>query len=63
MIAQWTADLVGKMHQYGVKKIELAKELDVTPEYVSMILNGHKEPKNAKEKFEDALQRILDRAS
>jgi transcriptional regulator with XRE-family HTH domain len=61
MLAQWICDLVGKMHKWKISKKELAAELDVTPEYVSMILNGHREPTGAKEKFEAALGRLIER--
>lgn len=51
MIAQWVAPIVGKMHIYQIEHRELAEKLGVTPQYVSMVLNGKKEPKTAKERF------------
>lgn len=47
MPAQWTADLIGEMHLARVSKKQLAERLGVTPEYVSMVLNGHREPDGA----------------
>ena len=44
MPAQWTAEVIGKMHLYGIKIQELAEYLDYHPKYVSMVLNGKKEP-------------------
>ena len=49
MLAQWIADLVGKMHKSRITKTRLAEELGVTREYVSMVLNGHQEPAGVKE--------------
>lgn len=59
MPAQWTADLVGEMHLARVSQKQLAECLGVTPEYVSMVLNGHREPDGAAERFRDALNQIV----
>ena len=59
MPAQWTADVVGRMHLFRISKRELADQAGVTPEYVSMVLNGHREPKGAKERFNTALERLI----
>lgn len=59
MLAQWISDLVGKMHRWRISKKRLAEYLGVTPEYVSMVLNGHREPANAKEKFNAAVDAII----
>ena len=58
MPAQWTAELVGEMHLNGVSKKQLAEQLGVTPEYVSMVLNGHREPDRAAQRFKEALVKI-----
>lgn len=63
MLAQWTGDLVGQMHKHKVSKTQLANEMGVTREYVSMVLNGHREPAGAAKKFTAALERIVDRRS
>ena len=39
----WTANVVGRMHRYGIKADELARKCGYTPQYVSQILNGKKE--------------------
>lgn len=57
-MAEWTNNLVGKMHG-KIKKKELAEHLGYTPEYVSEVLNGKREPKNAQEKFEKAVEEML----
>ena len=59
MPAQWTADLIGEMHLARVSKKQLAEHLGVTPEYVSMILNGHRDPDGAAGRFREALAQII----
>lgn len=59
MPAQWTADLIGEMHLARVSKKQLAERLGVTPEYVSMVLNGHREPDGPAGRFKGALAQII----
>lgn len=59
MLAQWICDLVGKMHKWKISKKALAEYLGVTPEYVSMVLNGHREPAGAEEKFNAAVDALI----
>lgn len=59
MPAQWTADIIGKMHMYRIAKKQLAGNLGMTPEYISMILNGHREPPGAEERFRRALDELI----
>lgn len=59
MLAQWIAELVGQMHKWKISKKRLAAYLGVTPEYVSMVLNGHREPAGAEEKFRKAVDDII----
>lgn len=51
--------MVGLMHDNRITKSQLADELGVTREYVSMVLNGHKTPTNAEERFTAAVKRII----
>ena len=39
----WTANVVGRMHRYGIKGDELARRCGYSPQYLSMVLNGKKE--------------------
>ena len=39
----WTANVVGRMHRYGIKGDELARRCEYSPQYLSMVLNGKKE--------------------
>ena len=51
----WTGDLVGLMHVHKISKKQLADHIGVTREYVSLVLNGHREPAGAEEKFKTHL--------
>lgn len=55
MPAQWTADVIGEMHLKKVTQKQLAEALGVTPEYVSMVLNGHRKPNGAEARFREAM--------
>ena len=59
MPQKWTGDIVGLMHINKIRKSQLADALGVTPEYVSMVLNGHREPEGAEEKFRSAVSKII----
>lgn len=61
MPAQWTADLLGKMHLAGVTAKELAAEAGWHPKYLSVVLNGHREPKGAEQTLSAAFERIVNR--
>lgn len=58
---KWTGNLVGLMHDHKISKTDLAVELGVTREYVSMVLNGHREPAGAKERFEAAVNSLIEK--
>lgn len=59
MPKEWTGDLVGLMHTHKISFTQLAEELGVTNRYVSMVLNGHRDPAGAEEKFRAALDRLI----
>lgn len=59
MPKEWTGVLVGLMHCNRITNIQLADKLEVTYQYVSMILNGHRNPPDAEERFNQALQEII----
>jgi len=61
MPEQWTAKVVGKMHLLNITKKQLATELGFTPEYVSMVLNGHRSPAGAEETFTAAVERLANK--
>lgn len=59
MPAQWTAEIIGKMHLYRISKKSLAEHLGMRPEYISMILNGHRDPPGAEARFQQAVMEII----
>lgn len=59
MSAQWTGDLIGKMHIRHIRRKDLAKQIGVTPEYVSKVLNGHCSPPDAERRFRTALDELI----
>ena len=56
MPEKWTGNLVGRMHNAKITQQDIADELGTTKAYVSMILNGTKTPKNARQRLEEAFQ-------
>lgn len=59
MPAQWTAELLGKMHMNRITAKELSAQLGYNPKYVSAVINGHREPKGAAETFRQALDALI----
>lgn len=59
MPAQWTADIIGEMHLAGISSKFLAEHMGLHPKYVSAILNGHREPADAEQKFRAALDELV----
>lgn len=59
MPAQWTGDLISKMHLHNISKKQLAEHEGLHPKYVGMILNGKKTPPNAEERFNKAVDEII----
>lgn len=59
MLAQWIGDFIGRMHRHRVKITQIAQEMGVTREYLSMILNGHREPPGIEKRMNDALDEII----
>jgi transcriptional regulator with XRE-family HTH domain len=59
MLAQWIGEFVGRMHQHRITITQVAQEMGVTREYLSMILNGHREPNGINQRMNDALDRLI----
>ena len=59
MLAQWIGDFVGKMHRNKVTITQISQEMGVTREYLSMILNGHREPPGIEMRLYDALESVI----
>lgn len=58
MPAQWTGDVIGKMHIHRISKKALAAHLGYTAEYISMVLNGKKCPNDAEAVFRKAVDEL-----
>lgn len=56
---KWIAVIVGKMHINKISNKDVAEKMGVTPEYISMLLNGKKSTKTAKEDITSAIDSIL----
>lgn len=61
MLAQWIGDFIGRMHCNRVKITQIAQEMGVTREYLSMILNGHREPLGIEKRMNEALDSIIEK--
>lgn len=59
MLAQWIADVVGQMHKYRISMKALADHMGISREYVSMVLNGHREPADAEDRFRKAVEELV----
>lgn len=59
MPERWTGRLIGKMHNERITYDELAAELGVTKAYVSMILNGKRNPDGIRHRMEEAVNRLV----
>lgn len=62
MLAQWIGDFVGRMHRHKVTITQLSQEMGVTREYLSLILNGHREPIGIEKRMNDALDRVIEKS-
>ena len=59
MPAQWTAEVVGKMHIFGITGKTLAEALNWHPKYLSRVLNSANPPKEASGKVQAALDCLI----
>lgn len=57
----WTGDLIGAMHNKKITRKDLAEELGVTKAYVTMILNGQRNPPKIQSRMENAFAAIVAR--
>lgn len=61
MMEMWTGGVVAKLHTHSISRAELADELGVTPQYVSMLLNGKKTSAGMESRMMAAIDAIVDR--
>lgn len=55
----WTGEVIKKMHIHEIGMKELAAAMNVTPAYISMILNGHRQPPTARATIENTLEQLI----
>ena len=60
MLAHWIGEIVGLMHKYRISNKQIAAHLGVTPEYISMVLNGHREPDGIEDRLRNAIDEIVE---
>ena len=63
MPAQWTGDLVGKIHNAGLTIKRVAEEAGMNPKYVSTVLNDDAESEKARAKLTAAVDRLIAKQS
>ena len=56
---EWTSKAVGLMHEHHITGGQLAEHMGVRREYISMILNGKRAPKDAEAKILTAIDEII----
>lgn len=56
---EWTGTAVGLMHIHGITQGQVGDKMGVTGDYINMILNCKKTPKNAKERVMTAINEII----
>ena len=61
MLAQWIGDFVGRMHCHRVTITQISQEMGVSREYLSMILNGHREPSGIEDRMNAALNSVIEK--
>ena len=59
MSAQWTAEIVGKMHVHNISQSEIAAHLGFSREYTNAVLNGKRTPANAEQTFRKAVEELI----
>lgn len=59
MISEWTGTQVGRMHLHRITRAMLAEKLQFTESYVSMVLNGKRNPAGAEKMFTEAIDELI----
>lgn len=58
MLKKWIGEVVGDMHIHRISNKQLASHIGVTVEYISMVLNGHREPVGIEDRLRKAIEEI-----
>lgn len=59
MNVPWQAEIWALMKANKIGRSDLAEAANITPEYLSMVLNGKRTPAGAEAKLRAALQQLL----
>lgn len=59
MPKDWTGRVVGLMHIHQITNKMLADHMGITDRYVSMVLNGKREPQGIEERVECAVNELI----
>jgi transcriptional regulator with XRE-family HTH domain len=59
MPEKWTGKLIGRMHNESITRQDVANELGVGKSYVTMLLNGTRTQKDARQRLESAVDAII----
>jgi len=54
----WSSTIVAQMHSKRVTGKKLAELTGYTPQYISQVLNGHKDTSQARAKIQEALKQL-----
>lgn len=54
----WTGELIGRMHNARIRLEDVGKQLGWSKGYVSMVLNGSRNPAHARERLEQAVEEL-----
>ena len=60
MNTQWVAGFVGRKHKHRVSNKALAEKMGVSENWVCEVLGYKRQAKDSKEKFETALNEIIE---
>lgn len=60
MPAKWTGDIVAMLHVHGISQKQLAEQMGLTRQYVSLVLAGNKNPSDMESRMRAAIREIID---
>ncbi|MBR5948230.1 MAG: helix-turn-helix transcriptional regulator [Clostridia bacterium] len=61
MLEKWIGDAIARMKVNGIRQKDVAREMGVAENYLSMILNGKRNPARGRAAVEDAIEVLIAR--
>lgn len=58
VIEPWAGEVVAELHMKRITQSELADEVNVTPQFISMVLSGAKNSSTIEKRIREAISRI-----